>query len=46
MGRRKEQEGDNDEIGDAGKGHGSLRETVSLKPGRSCGRTGKTWKKE
>jgi hypothetical protein len=35
-----------DAIGDAGKGHGSLHETLSLKPGRSCGRTGKTREKE
>ena len=35
-----------DAIGNAGKGHGSLHETLSLKPGRSCGRTGKTREKE
>jgi hypothetical protein len=35
-----------DAIGDAGKGHGSPHETLSLKPGRSCGRTGKTREKE
>ncbi len=42
----KEEEETDDAIGDAGKGVGSVYETLSLKSGRSCGRAGKTRKKE
>jgi len=35
-----------DAIGDAGEGHGTLHETLPLKPGRSCSCAGKTRKKE
>jgi hypothetical protein len=46
LGQKKNWRETDDAIGDAGKGNGSLNETLSLKPGRPCGRTGKTREKE
>jgi hypothetical protein len=43
--KKKERKTD-DPVRDAGKSHGSLHETFSLKPGCSCGRAGKTREKE